>query len=241
MLNNLFVHFDGYLHSGLLEENETFEHLYNNTKIKDRKVLILNENYEPKAYSITIKNLIDNGDYLVTLSDISIIQEEFTKIQNKAYIDSLTGVYNRNKFNELLSKELKRVERYKHDLSIAVVDADKFKNVNDTYGHLIGDEVLISIAQTINSNIRQTDTFARWGGEEFLIMFVNTPIEKAKIIAELLKDKIEENEHQVAGKVTASFGITEYKKGDTIESIFKRGDDALYKAKANGRNKIEVL
>ena len=241
MLNDLFIHFDGYLHSGLLKENDTFEQLYKNTRITDRRVLILNEKFEPKAYSITMQKLSNDGEYLITLSDISKIQEEFAKVENKAYIDSLTGVYNRNKFNELFGNELKRVQRYKDPLSIAIIDIDKFKSFNDTFGHLIGDEVLTTMAQTVNNSIRKTDTFARWGGEEFVIMFVNTEVEMAKMIAEILKNKIENNEHPLAGKITASFGITEYKDTDTIKTIFKRCDDALYQAKKNGRNRVELL
>lgn len=238
---DLFVESDGYLHKGLLEKNESFAHLYRNTRIINRKVLLLNENFEPKAYSIVIQKLEENGDYLVTLSDISEMQEEYAKVENKAYIDGLTGVYNRNKFNELFTKELDRVKRYNEPLSIAIIDIDKFKNFNDTYGHLVGDEVLVSMAQTVNNNTRQTDVFARWGGEEFVIMFIDTPLDKAEKVAESLKDKIEANEHNTAGKITASFGITEYKDGDTIDTIFKRCDEALYNAKANGRNRVEVL
>lgn len=97
------------------------------------------------------------------------------------------------------------------------------------------------MAQTVNNNVRQTDIFARWGGEEFVIMFINTSSTKAKQVADSLIDKIEENEHPTAGKITASFGITEYKDGDNIETIFKRCDEALYNAKANGRNRVEIL
>lgn len=238
---SLFMECEGYLHYGLLKDDESFVHLYKNTRITNRKVLVLNEKFEPKAYSIVIEKLDDNGDFLITLSDISKIEEEFTKVENKAYIDGLTGVYNRNKFNELSEKELERVKRYNAPLCLAIIDIDKFKSFNDTYGHLIGDEVLISMAQTIKNNIREVDIFARWGGEEFVLMFVNTPIDKAKKAAESLKDKIEMNEHQRAGKITASFGITQYKDDENIDSIFKRCDEALYTAKANGRNRVEII
>ncbi|MEA2018001.1 MAG: GGDEF domain-containing protein, partial [Campylobacterota bacterium] len=122
-----------------------------------------------------------------------------------------------------------------------IIDIDKFKNFNDTYGHLIGDEVLITMAQTVKTHVRETDTFARWGGEEFVILFKNTSIKNAKIVSEYIKDRIEENEHKIAGKITASFGLTQYKENDTIETIFKRCDDALYVAKENGRNRVEIL
>ncbi|MEA3315769.1 MAG: diguanylate cyclase [Campylobacterota bacterium] len=240
-LLELFIESDGYLHSGLLDKDETFASLYKRTRITNRKVLVLNQEFEPKAYAITMQRLIKNGDYLINLSDISKMQEEFKKIENKAYVDGLTQVYNRNKFNELFEKELKRIKRYKEPLSIAMIDIDKFKNFNDTYGHLIGDEVLVQMAQTVNSNVRETDEFARWGGEEFVILFIDTPLDKAKVVAEYVKDKIEENRHTTAGKITASFGVTQYQDGDTIDTILKRCDDALYKAKENGRNRVEII
>ena len=97
------------------------------------------------------------------------------------------------------------------------------------------------MARTVNDSIRETDLFARWGGEEFAILFRYTDARSAKTIADKLREKIQENEHPVAGKITASFGITEYKDEDNIESIFKRCDDALYRAKANGRNRVEII
>lgn len=238
---NLFIKHEGYLHAGLLKDNESFAHLYKNTRITDRKVLLLNEKFEPKVYSIEMQKLHINGDFLITLSDISKMQEELIKVENKAYIDGLTGVYNRNKFNELFENELERVKRYNVPLSISILDIDRFKSFNDKFGHSIGDEVLISMAQTVNNNIRTNDIFARWGGEEFIIMFINTPLEKAKKVAEFLKDKIEENKHPTAGKITASFGVTQYKDGDNLDIMFRRCDEALYKAKANGRNRVEII
>lgn len=238
---SIFIEYEGYLHAGLLKKNQTFPQLYKNTRITERKVLLLNKNFEPKAYSIVIKKLSQNKDYLVTLSDISKMQEELAHVENKAYIDGLTGVYNRNKFNELFIKELERIKRYKEPLCLAMIDIDKFKKFNDTYGHLIGDEVLINLAQTVNNNIRSSDIFARWGGEEFVLAFVNTPIEKAKEVSLILKDKIENNEHKTAGKITASFGVTQLREDDDLNSILKRSDEALYKAKENGRNRVEVI
>ena len=178
---------------------------------------------------------------LITSRDVTKDKLAQLVTEKKAYIDTLTQVYNRNKFDEIFEWELKDTKRYKNSLSIAIIDIDKFKDFNDTFGHLIGDEVLINMAQTIDKNLRETDTFARWGGEEFVILFKHTTFESARFVAEKLKDKIEENTHPVAGKITASFGITQYKGGDTLETMFKRCDDALYKAKRNGRNRVEVL
>jgi len=170
-----------------------------------------------------------------------IINDLLRETSKKAYIDGLTKVFNRNKFDEVLEEELQRVARYSNQLSIALIDIDHFKDFNDTYGHLVGDEVLVMLAQRVDSNLRGTDTFARWGGEEFIILFKETYIDTARIISLKLKDKIEALDHPTAGKITASFGLTQYIEGDTEESIFKRCDDALYLAKERGRNRVEVL
>jgi len=172
---------------------------------------------------------------------LEAIQMEHKKTEKKAHFDSLTEIYNRYKFNEILVEEFKRSQRYSNNFSIAIIDIDKFKNVNDTYGHLIGDEILIMIAQAVNNKARSTDVLARWGGEEFVILFKETPIDVAKILAERLKDEIQKLHHDIAGGITASFGATQYKEDDTLKSVFKRCDDALYKAKENGRNRVEVL
>jgi len=172
---------------------------------------------------------------------LQTVKDKQIKTEKKAYIDGLTNIYNRNKFEEVFQEELQRVKRYKHPLSIALIDIDRFKNFNDTYGHLIGDEVLISMAQTVNSKVRGTDTFARWGGEEFILLFTETDIQTAENISFKLKELIQKVEHPIAGKITASIGLTQYIDGDTKESIFKRCDKALYLAKENGRNRISIL
>jgi len=238
---DMFIQEEGYLHKGLLEDGDSFINLLASTSEKDRIVLIRDKYLNEKAFSITASKLKQNDDFLITLTDITKLNEELNQIKNKVYTDGLTKVYNRNKFDEVLTEEIKRVKRYKKPLSIAIIDIDKFKDFNDKFGHLIGDEVLISMAQTVNINLRETDTFARWGGEEFVILFDNTSVEIAKNVSLKLKDKIEENIHPVAGKITASFGLTQYKENDTIKSMFKRCDDALYIAKKNGRNRVEIL
>ena len=237
---NIFLHTDGYLHSGLLKSKEDFISLISRTEKKDRIVSILDKKFEEKAFMISLSKT-ENKDYLVSLFDVTKMKEHQLKTEKKAYIDGLTNVYNRNKFDEIFKSELKYSQRYKTPLSVAILDIDKFKNFNDDYGHLIGDEVLITMAQTVNSSVRETDTFARWGGEEFVILFKNTNATTAKAISEKIRKKIQENKHPIAGKITASFGITEYKSEDTAQSIFKRCDKALYLAKEKGRNIVEVL
>ena len=172
---------------------------------------------------------------------IESMQKSQAKIEEKAYFDNLTGVYNRNKFNDLLSEELNKNNIGEYPLCIALLDIDNFKKFNDNYGHLVGDEVLIMLANSISDNIRDTDVFARWGGEEFIIMFRNTKIDDAQKLCNLFRTKIENLVHPLAGKVTVSFGVTQYQKDDTEKNVFKRSDDALYKAKADGKNCVVVL
>ncbi|MDF1874745.1 diguanylate cyclase [Sulfurimonas sp. SAG-AH-194-I05] len=238
---DLFIVVDGFLHKELLQENESFVSLIKRTEEKNRIVSMMNSDCEAKAFTIDITPLKNAKECLVSLSDITEIKEDLVVVHKKAYIDGLTQVYNRNKFDELFEEEFKRSKRYKEPFALAIIDIDKFKNFNDTYGHLLGDEVLILMAQTLNASVRETDVFARWGGEEFVVLFKNTSLQAALEVSLKLKDKIEANEHKTAGRITASFGLTAYKDGDTQQSIFKRCDDALYLAKKNGRNRVESV
>lgn len=210
----------------------------------NRVIYMLDQRGHKKSFYINVSIVKDeNGDdqHLISLTDITKMRIAQSKISKQAYTDALTGVYNRSMFNEIVESEIKKTIRYKRPFSCAIIDIDLFKNVNDTYGHLIGDEVLIMLAQAINSNIRDADTFARWGGEEFVLLFPETSIEDSKGITEKLRVLVEELYHSTAGNITVSFGLTEYKKNDTIESIFKRCDDALYEAKDSGRNCIRFI
>ena len=207
-------------------------------------------NFEKKCIVKSGENIIINMSMsllhnperiLISVRDITKLKEHEVIITNKAYIDSLTMVNNRNKFNEVVEKDMKKALRYNRDLSIAIIDIDHFKDFNDTYGHLIGDEVLIMLAQNVNNNIRDTDFFARWGGEEFVLLFPETSLENSVKLCDKLRVRITELSHKTAGGVTASFGVTQYIKNDTIESMLKRCDDALYVSKENGRNRVEYI
>ncbi|PIF04905.1 MAG: hypothetical protein CSA86_00210 [Arcobacter sp.] len=238
-ITEYFQDINGYLHKGLLGKNETFYDLMLRTKEEDRLVCLLDKSMNPKAFMISIiESSYTKGEYLVTLTDITKLKEKEIKISNQAFYDRLTGVYNRNKFDEFITIELQRSKRYPIDLSIAIVDIDHFKKFNDTFGHLVGDEVLVMLAEYLNTNIRETDVFARWGGEEFVILFPETRKENAKIVCEKLRIGISQLEHKVAGNITASFGVTQYQKGDTVDTLFKRADEGLYEAKEKGRNRV---
>ncbi|MDH4943769.1 diguanylate cyclase [Sulfurimonas sp. C5] len=152
--------------------------------------------------------------------------------------DKLTNIYNRHKLDKTLEEEFQRVARYNVELSLIILDIDHFKSVNDTYGHQVGDSVLIELTKLLRTNIRNTDIIGRWGGEEFLIICTNTNLKGAYDLAEHLREKVAAYNFTTVGHKTSSFGVAAYSEGDTIESLLKRADDNLYKAKESGRNKV---
>ncbi len=242
-LFNTFVRSKDYLHEGRLKEGETFiEHILKSNDIQRVASVMDSASFEPKIFYIKLSILDASQDtYLWNFTDVTEMTMEKINIRHKIYFDKLTGVHNRAKMEEVLTYELQQHKRYNTPFSFIIIDIDNFKNFNDTYGHIIGDEVLISVAKISNRTIRKSDTFARWGGEEFALLLSNTELENARIVAENIRKAIENLDHRVAGKITASFGVTGSKKDDTIESIFKRADDALYKAKDKGRNRVELF
>lgn len=173
----------------------------------------------------------------IMLAYIKILSEKLGKM---AYTDSLTHIYNRLHFAHFLDAEIDKVKRYGGTFSIIFFDLDNFKDVNDNYGHLVGDEVLEKITQIVSAANRSADIFARYGGEEFIILAPETDLSGASIHAERLRNDIEKHDFQTAGKVTSSFGVAEFNaETDTVESILERADKALYMAKEFGRNRVE--
>lgn len=237
---DMFAPNENYLNSNNKEE---FLKQYKEAKAINKVVLLVGKAAQPKAFHIHIDK-IENSDtdmYLLSLTNISILQEQNIEITHKAFIDGLTGIYNRNKFEDLYEYELSKYKRYDTPFCIALLDIDHFKKFNDTYGHLIGDEVLVALAQSVNDNVRDSDTFSRWGGEEFILLMPETKLDDAKIVCNNLRLLIEALEHPSAGNITSSFGVTQVCSTDDLNSIFKRCDEALYNAKANGRNRVEAL
>lgn len=194
---------------------------------------------EPKAFTVQINSLNDNyGSYVVTFTDITNIKLESQKHYYHATHDIMTGLYNRAYYLDKLDNELVNAQRYNKNFSLIIFDIDHFKNVNDTYGHLKGDEVIVAVADTALKNIRKNDFVARWGGEEFIVLLPETAISSAELIAENLKKSIENIKVEGVENVSASFGVTQYIKNDDEKTIVKRADEALYEAKKTGRNKV---
>jgi diguanylate cyclase (GGDEF)-like protein len=166
--------------------------------------------------------------------------EDEEAIQRLASTDGLTGLANRRRFGEALEHEFRRTRRYGFALSVIIFDVDHFKRINDTYGHLRGDEVLRSVAQLAKGSVRSVETVARWGGEEFALLVPQTELEEARRLAERLRRSIAEFRFAEVGQVTASFGVAALQPGDNSESLIRRTDVALYRAKQAGRNRVMV-
>jgi polar amino acid transport system substrate-binding protein len=163
------------------------------------------------------------------------------KLEKLAVTDELTGLFTRKKLDEVLKNEFLRSKRYKHKFCLMILDIDYFKEVNDTFGHQVGDYVLVEIVNLINLNKRATDVAIRWGGEEFIVLFLETDINRAIILAEKFRQIIEEHIFELIGNKTVSIGITQNIENDTSSTLIKRADDALFNAKNSGRNRVDVI
>jgi|GEM_PF-801561 diguanylate cyclase (GGDEF)-like protein/PAS domain S-box-containing protein len=219
------------------------------TYIATRKALAQGKDYEAQ-----FKIIDKEGNKLWTRTLISSEYDEENKlmgfitfsqdisrekiIEEHSYKDELTGLFNRKKFNEELETAINMFERYKEDTALILFDIDKFKNINDTYGHLIGDKILKELSHIVYKNIRECDTIARWGGEEFTIILPKTNKQQAISIADKLRKTIKEYNFEIKESVTCSFGITTFIQNDTTTSVIKRVDDLLYQAKYDGRDRI---
>lgn len=161
-------------------------------------------------------------------------------LKDLSQTDALSGLYNRRYMNKRLEEEIMKHQRYGTAFSVLLLDIDYFKKINDTFGHDKGDLVIKKISSLIQKNIRNTDICARWGGEEFLILASNSDLSGAVKLANNLKDLIENSDFEINNKVTVSIGVSSMNKHLEEESLLKLVDNALYKAKEKGRNRVEI-
>lgn len=166
------------------------------------------------------------------------VAQDMTRL---AITDTLTRLMNRRGITVSLIDAMAQAERYDHPLAIAMADIDHFKMVNDTHGHEAGDKVLVEVASLLSEALRMPDKVGRYGGEEFLVVLPHTTLTQAKKIAERMRVAVGEWAFKYGGKsstVTISIGLTQYRKGEDLEQLLSRVDQALYQAKAAGRNKV---
>lgn len=179
----------------------------------------------------------DLSRFIVKCTEITELDEIYQEQERLAMVDSLTEIYNRLKFQQILEVEWEKVIRSDEKIAIILFDIDNFKTVNDTYGHDFGDLALIQLAELMKSKVEQQHVFARWGGEEFIILVTNTVEKEAFQVAESLRFFIETKQFTGISKLTASFGVALYEQGTTREELMQRADIALYEAKKMERIK----
>jgi diguanylate cyclase (GGDEF)-like protein/PAS domain S-box-containing protein len=161
-----------------------------------------------------------------------------TKLRELSEVDYLTGICNRRKLFEIMEAEIGKAHRYHRPLSLIMLDLDHFKVINDTHGHHVGDAVLKALVQVVRTTMRKVDVFARYGGEEFILVCAETGLLGAVVLAEKMRLAIEAFPFPIAGKVTVSAGVAEYRDGDSETAFIEKADAALYSAKRQGRNRV---
>ncbi len=200
---------------------------------------ILKELQEIRKQNETLKKELEKYH-----EEVSRLKEELAEAKSEAEIDFLTTIPNRRSFMRALQDAVRDFEMRNYPFSLIILDIDNFKQINDKYGHIVGDEVLKEIGSVLRNYLRANTIVGRIGGEEFAILLPGVPLEDAKKVAERIRKVIENRviriDENTEINLTASFGVTQVKKGDTVESVIDRADMAMYEAKRKGKNRVEV-
>lgn len=241
---NIFDFFEeefGFISKEQIDKQDSWIEYIQDLQEIDRIVKIKTTLGEEKIFTIHVDYYEQQDDYYVfSLTDITKFKEKSNILEYQASHDKLTGLFNRNKFDEIFAKEIKRTKRYKNELSVIIFDIDNFKMVNDTYGHQIGDEVLKEISKIALDNVREQDITTRWGGEEFFILLPQTNLSGAVIVANKIRTSTQNHIFtEKSLKITASFGVAQFCiENDDEKTIITRADELLYEAKRTGKNKV---
>ena len=235
--------------SDLILEKHTIDRL--ESIFIDRAITVLPLTVQGKPFgclvAVSLKQEVDSMEknYLKLFAgqiELSISMTRLLEsVKTLAVTDALTGLYNRRHFDETLTKEMKRSQRTKHPFTLITLDLDHLKRINDTLGHSAGDAAIAAIGSILLKSARETDIPARFGGEEFALVMPDTELEGGIIVAERIRSIIESKKIEGVGTITASIGVATFlKHANTIEDLLKLVDQAMYKAKENGRNRVEV-
>lgn len=236
-INKLFLPSEKYFSSMSNNWIDEMEQLDSMEKIVKMKCCNDNE----RIFQVNITSFFfETKHYVLSFTDITELKNYTYKLQYQATHDNLTKLFNRKKLNDELTKEIEREKRYKHEFSVIMFDIDNFKSINDTYGHDVGDIVLIDVSKITINSVRTTDIPSRWGGEEFMVILPETSISNAMITAENIRKNIESFKFKsLTNSVTVSLGVVQFDRDiDNKESILKKVDLALYDAKHSGKNKV---
>ncbi len=225
------------------QRNGFLEALRRDGRVDGFTVQLKNARGEP-FWVLMSANVIDiEGErcFFVGFADVDEQKKLEARLDQLASTDALTGVYNRRRLFELAAAEVERSERYGHPLSVALLDVDHFKRLNDRYGHAAGDEALRELVRIVSTVLRKVDVLARYGGEEFVILFPETDQAGALRVAERVRAAVaEQSGARGAPPLTVSVGLTQRRAGESVDPIFRRADAALYEAKDGGRNAVRV-
>ncbi len=236
----------------LYSSNVSLFRVHHNSEFSSRFIYKYKDKYTDKTDNVRYIDLfrttvVYNGEEtgLAIFTDVTdqIFREQNILVEKDIYkelseIDALTQIYNRRAMDAKLTELLNLAKRYNRPLSIIMFDIDRFKNINDTFGHSTGDLILKELAASAKENLRNTDFFARYGGEEFVVIAPETPLKTAKELAERLRSKVVEHDFKIGRGVTVSLGVASLMEGDDERGIVHRVDSALYKAKELGRNLV---
>ena len=236
-LHDYFVKEEGYL--DIDEAGEAwFEYVL---KHPDQKHKVkMNVNGSIYYFLVNVSKVeADETLYSIVMADITAEENYRLELEKTAITDPLTGIPNRRFFQEKLKEEIHLAQRYGRPFSLILMDIDHFKKINDKFGHDIGDKVLVEFASLIRKHIRDSDYFCRIGGEEFAVILPETTLNDAVRVAKKINKIVRENPNATV-PITVSLGVVEYIKGESEADIYKRADNALYKAKTSGRDRVVI-
>lgn len=224
------------------------ERLEKERVVQDFEILVKTPGGTTPFWLLASANIIDyNYDVAlyIAFQDITSRKNREVLLKNQAIRDPLTSLYNRRYFEEEVFKRIVAAKAQNEPFSVLMIDADHFKNVNDTYGHKTGDKVLIELASTCEKALRDVDIVARYGGEEFVVFLAGVNVQKGAIVADRLRESISRivvhSDEGQEVRFTVSIGVSSYEVSDNVDTLIKTADEALYKAKENGRNRVEVF
>jgi two-component system, cell cycle response regulator len=234
-----FLEREGYFHHNDLSISWVREIL--KRPLHERNVIIQPPHGTEKIFQISIQSIPTTSMYVINLIDITESIKNQKNLQEKMNHDPLTGAYNRTYFEQNITSFIEHNKRQGKINAIAFLDIDHFKNINDTYGHNIGDQVLKEFVMLIQNSLRQTDTLIRWGGEEFIIFFALNQYSLIQKICNKLCRLVEDHAFAHVKQITCSIGTTLVNGDETIKEAIERADNALYCAKNSGRNRVILL
>ena len=238
-ISDRFIESENYFNKKKVPEGTSWVEAIETLDGDERIVVMHDLHNEVHAFNVSISKF-DDVDYIVLLTDITVTVLEKMNLSKKVIKDNLTGAFNREFFDSNIFSIIKHLEPTKR-LGLTIVDIDYFKNVNDTYGHSSGDEILKELTELIKSSIREDDYFIRWGGEEFIILTRTVSTQTLLKAIEHIKQRVENNTFTDVKQITCSFGTTLYIGEEDINETVMRADKALYRAKESGRNRVVLL